>query len=642
MKISISKENSVPVNTGCTGIFFEDINYGLDGGLYAELLENRNFEAKDVHGHIGEYIVTQDGGYAWDVFPEGAPVAVKVKDDRPLFVENPHYLRLVTQRDGCGVSNRAYEGIFLKKGETLRLSFWVRSYDYRGKIRAGVYTKDGAVFEEKCRLHADGQWHRYAFHVRAGQSCEGAQFRFILEKAGTVHIDNFSLIPDNAVYGIFRRDLAELLKALRPGFVRFPGGCVVEGNTLANRYQWKLSVGQPERRRQNWNRWAIHGAGEEGDFRSPFSHYGQTLGVGYYEYFLLCEYLGAKPLPVVGLGIACQYMSKEAVAADDPELEVYIQEALDVVEFANGGRDSVWGRVRAEMGHPEPFGLEYLGLGNEQWETKESEFYRRFEIFSARVREKYPEIKIIGTVGPDVGTPRYEEAWAWTRKNLERDPAFVYASDEHFYVAPEWLYAHTDMYDAYPRTGLVYAGEYAAHVPGVAGSLAPAANVWEGALAEAAFMTGMERNADVVVMRSYAPLFARIGYTQWSPDLIWFDATRAFGSVNYYVQKMYSLLTGEVSYRTQTDTQGTYVSATSAGDITYVKAVNATDSPVTAEVEGDFDFGEMLRIVRMAGEPGDFNSPEEPEKLVPVEVAPTAARTAELPPHSFSVLIFRK
>ena len=415
MKISISKENSVPVNTGCTGIFFEDINYGLDGGLYAELLENRNFEAKDVHGHIGEYIVTQDGGYAWDVFPEGAPVAVKVKDDRPLFVENPHYLRLVTQRDGCGVSNRAYEGIFLKKGETLRLSFWVRSYDYRGKIRAGVYTKDGAVFEEKCRLHADGQWHRYAFHVRAGQSCEGAQFRFILEKAGTVHIDNFSLIPDNAVYGIFRRDLAELLKALRPGFVRFPGGCIVEGNTLANRYQWKLSVGQPERRRQNWNRWAIHGAGEEGDFRSPFSHYGQTLGVGYYEYFLLCEYLGAKPLPVVGLGIACQYMSKEAVAADDPELEVYIQEALDVVEFANGGRDSVWGRVRAEMGHPEPFGLEYLGLGNEQWETKESEFYRRFEIFSARVREKYPEIKIIGTVGPDVGTPRYEEAWAWTR-----------------------------------------------------------------------------------------------------------------------------------------------------------------------------------------------------------------------------------
>ena len=642
MKITISKEGSVPVYSGSTGIFFEDINYALDGGLYAELLENRNFEAKDVHGRIGEYIVTPDGSYAWDVFPAGAPVALKVKDDRALFSENPHYLRVVTQREGCGVSNRAYQGIFLRKGETLRLSFWVRSYDYRGGVRAGAYAQDGAVFEVKCKPRADGKWHRYSFRVRAKAACEGAQFRFILERAGAVHIDNFSLIPDSAVYGIFRRDLAVLLKELRPGFVRFPGGCVVEGNTLANRYQWKNSVGQPERRRQNWNRWAIHGAGAEGDFRSQFSHYGQTLGVGYYEYFLLCEYLGAKPLPVVGLGIACQYMSKEAVGVDDPELETYIQEALDVVEFANGGRDTVWGRVRAEMGHPEPFGLEYLGLGNEQWQTPESDFYRRFELFSARVREKYPDIKVIGTVGPDVGTPCNKEAWAWTLKNLQKDENFVYASDEHFYVPPQWLYEHADMYDQYPRAGKVYAGEYAAHVEGIAGSLSPEANVWEGALAEAAFMTGMERNSDVVVMKSYAPLLARIGYAQWSPDLIWFDAKHAFGSANYHVQKMYSLLTGEVSYKTKADGAGVYVSATSSGDLTYVKAVNATDTAVEAEVEADFDFGEMLRIVRMAGEPGDFNSPEEPEKLVPVEVAPTAARTAQLPPHSFSVMVFRK
>ena len=642
MKITISKENGVPVQQGSMGIFFEDINYALDGGLYAELLENRNFEAKDAHGSIGNYTVVNDGSYAWEVYPAGAPVALKVKDDRPLYVENPHYLRVVTQREGCGVANKAYDGVFLKKGETLRLSFWVRSYDYRGTVRAGVYARGGMIFEVKCKPRADGKWHRYAFRVRAKEACEGAQFRFTLDKAGAVHIDNFSLMPEDAVFGVFRRDLAKLLKELRPGFVRFPGGCVVEGNTLANRYQWKLSVGQTERRRHNWNRWAVHGATEEGDFHSPFSHYGQTLGVGYYEYFLLCEYLNAKPLPVVGLGLACQYMSKEAVGVDDPELETYIQEALDVVEFANGGRDTVWGRVRAEMGHPEPFGLEYLGLGNEQWQTEESDFYRRFELFSARVREKYPEIKVIGTVGPDVGTPRNRQAWAWTLKQLEKDEAFVYASDEHFYVPPQWLYEHADMYDKYPRAGKVYAGEYAAHVEGAAARLSPEANVWEGALAEAAFMTGMERNADVVVMKSYAPLFARIGYAQWSPDLIWFDAKQAFGSANYHVQKMYSLLTGEVSYPTVTDGAGTYASATSSGDLTYVKVVNATAQPVTADVEADFDFGEMLRVVQMKGKLADCNTAAQPQKLVPVEVAPTAARTVELPPYSFSVLVFRK
>ncbi len=642
MKITLSQEHSVPVAAGGLGIFFEDINYAADGGLYAELLENRNFEAKRAHGKIGAFLAEQDGGYAWEAYPAGASVACKVKDDRPLYAENPHYLRVVTQAEKCGVRNKAYDGIFLKKGDVLRLSFWVRSYDLRGFARAGVYTATGAVFEVKAKLRADGKWHRYAYRVRAKADCAGAAFAFTLDKPGAVHIDAFSLMPENAVFGVFRRDLAVLLKELRPGFVRFPGGCVVEGNSLANRYQWKCSVGQPERRKHNWNRWAVHGASREGDFCSQFSHYGQTLGIGYYEYFRLCEYLGAKPLPVLGLGIACQYMSDEAVALDDPALEAYIQEALDVVEFANGGTDTVWGRVRAEMGHPEPFGLEYLGLGNEQWETAQSDFYRRFALFSARVREKYPDIKIIGTVGPDTDTPRSKDAWKWTRNALAKDANFVYASDEHFYAPPGWLYDHVGMYDEYPRAGKVYVGEYAAHIEGKANCLSPEGNVWEGALAEAAFMTGTERNADVVVMKSYAPLLARIGYTQWSPDLIWFDACRAFGSVNYHVQKMYSLYTGDVSYKAVSDAAGVYVSATSSGDLTYVKAVNATDKEVAAEVEGDFAFGDMLRIVQMAGALSDCNTAEQPEKLVPVEVAPTSARAALLPPHSFSVLVFRK
>ncbi len=642
MKIVMTKEGGVPVPAGSLGIFVEDLNYAADGGLYAELIENKNFEAKDVHGHVGAFQVKNDGSFAWSVCPEGAPVAIKVKDDRPCFVENPHYLRIVTERAGCGVQNRAYDGIFLKKGDVLRLSVQMRSYDYRGGVTLGVCERGAAVFSVRCKPRADGKWHRYDFRVTAKADCAGARFALTLDKPGAIHLDDVSLMPENALFGVFRRDLVELLKGLHPGFVRFPGGCVVEGNDLANRYRWKLSVGQRERRRHNWNRWAVHGAGETGDFRSPFSHYGQTLGIGYYEYFRLCEYLRAKPLPVVSLGIACQYMSKEAVAVDDPEIETYIQDALDVVEFANGGRDTVWGRVRAEMGHPEPFGLEYLALGNEQWETPESDFYRRFELFAARVRERWPDIRIIGTLGPDADTPRHDEALAWTRDRLAKDAGFVYASDEHFYAPPQWMYDHVTMYDGYSRDAKIYAGEFACHVPGAAPKLSPEANVWEGALAEAAIMTGMERNADVVVMKSYAPLFARIGWTQWSPDLIWFDATHAFGSASYYVQKMYSELTGETAWKTTADRAGVYASATSAGDITYVKVVNATQERVTADVEADFGFGEMLRVVQMCGALTDCNTLQEPEKLVPVEVAPTSARSVELPPCSFSVLVFRK
>ena len=323
--------------------------------------------------------------------------------------------------------------------------------------------------------------------------------------------------------------------------------------------------------------------------------------------------------------------------------ECFDQEALDLVEFANGGADTVWGRVRAEMGHPKPFGLEYLGVGNEQWEDRGNEFYKRFELFEKRIHEKYPTLKIIGTVGPTVDTPSHKSAWEWTKENLAKNPDFVYASDEHFYASPEWLYQHADMYDDYPSNCRVYAGEYAAHVPGsgCAGFNAPQANVWEGALAEAAFMTGMERNSDIVVMSSYAPLFGRLGYTQWSPDLIWFDGKRAYATVNYYVQQLFSLFTGNVVLNTEAE-GGLYASATELEGLVYVKVVNPSDKEVEAEFEGDFDFGALTRIIRMAGDPAVYNTIDEPEKLVPEDVAPTAPRSLTLPPHSFHVLIFHK
>lgn len=653
MKITMTQEGKIPVTAGGVGLFFEDLNYALDGGLYAEMLENRNFEAKNVWGEWDHYIVEEDGGYGWEAYPAGVKVALKIKTDRALFPENPHYMRIEAAAGG-GVKNKAYDGIYLNKGMGYKISFYARSYDYKGAVRVGVYQNGAALIEKKVKLKKDGAWHRYSVHLKSKVEADKADFCFTLEKAGTVHVDAFSMMPDNAVLGVFRRDLVELMKAMQPGFLRFPGGCVVEGNNLENRYLWKNSIGMPERRKHNWNRWAVHATGPETGWRSAYSHYGQTLGVGYYEYFRLCEYLGAKPLPVVSVGIACQYMSTEFVPLDDPALETYIQEALDVVEFATGGVDTVWGKVRAEMGHPEPFKLEYLGVGNEQWEAEpvqkdtgkpaSNEFYKRFELFEKRIHERYPELKIVGTVGPTVDTPSHKSAWEWTRKNLEQNPDFVYCADEHFYVSPEWMYNNVNVYDSYPRLGKVYAGEYAAHVPGsgAAGFNAPQSNCWEGALAEAAFMTGMERNADVVIMKSFAPLFARLGYTEWCPNMIWFDGKKAYGSASYYVQLLYSGYTGDFSLKTTTDGEKVYASATEREGTVYVKIVNAGEKEVEAEVEADFDFGAMTRVIRLEGELSDYNTVDEPTKIAPEEIAPTAPRSLTLPPRSFNVLVFRK
>ena len=308
MKITIREEGKYTAPGEGVGVFFEDLNYDLDGGLYAEMLENANFEAKDVHGEWDHYIVENDGSYGWT--PTGDGVALKIKWDRPLYIENPHYLRLTVAKAGEGVKNKAYDGIYLQKGMGYTISFHARSYDYKGKLQVGVFAGGKAVLAKKVRLRPDGKWHRYEFHAKSRAELDRASFEVRMTEAGAIHIDCFSMIPDNAVKGIFRRDLAEMVRDLKPKFVRFPGGCVVEGNNLANRYLWKGSVGQKERRRHNWNRWAVHGVCPENNFKTPVSHYGQTLGVGYYEYFLLCECLGAKPLPVVSVGIACQYMSR--------------------------------------------------------------------------------------------------------------------------------------------------------------------------------------------------------------------------------------------------------------------------------------------------------------------------------------------
>ncbi len=655
--IQVNARKSVPVTPGMIGLFFEDINYNLDGGLHAELLENRNFESLKAWGGWDDYHTEFDGLYAWSLWPEGASSALSIQTEAPQNDVNPHYLHAEIAAAGEGFANKAYDGIYLEKGKTYTVSFYARTASYAGKVCAAVVggtSSDGSAsactkspVRAEVTLTADSAWHRYTVGLAAEETLRGAAFVITLCAPGTVDFDFISMIPDDAVCGIFRPDLANKLKEIKPGFLRFPGGCIIEGNNLDNRYQWKKSIGPKETRTFNWNRWAVHNTLEEDGYVGPFSHYGQTLGVGYYEYFLLCEYLGAKPLPVLNVGLACQYQSTQQVPMDTPEFQEFIQDALDLIEFANGDVTTKWGAVRAEMGHPAPFDMTYIGIGNEQWQTEEVDFFSRYEKFEEAIHTVYPDMLLIGSAGPDVTSERYQKAWDWIHARVENNPDFVYAVDEHYYVAPQWLYDNVHFYDNYPRTAKVFSGEYAAHIPGKAGKFnMPSANTFEAALAEAAFLTGVERNADVVVLASYAPLIARLGSTQWSPDLIWFDDTGCYGTPSYYVQKLYSHYMGTRSLETCAEGDSLYASATFCDKCGkyVIKAVNASDQPMKVQISVDADAAVELngtyKCLQMTAGPDEENSVADPEKVSPAEVSLTIENgAAELPAYSFSVVI---
>lgn len=618
MKLTISNTPQAKISEDMYGLFFEDINYSLDGGLYAEMLENRNFEAVYASGCKGGYTVLPDGKYAWRVYEnDGDGSALYIHMEEPLNEVNPHYLVFQAAKAGSSFANKAYDGLYMKKGLEYRVSFYAKAV--RGQADVTVMVKkNGVVYAQaQAAAVAGTDWKQYKCILNVEQDVAQADFVVSVSECAVLAFDHFSMMPSDSVMGIFRRDLVEMLQELHPSFLRFPGGCVVEGNTLANRYRWKESIGPVEKRRFNWNRWAVHNPAGQDIPSCFYPNYGQTLGVGYFEYFLLCEYLKAKALPVLSVGLACQFMSTELVPADSEEMEEFIQDALDLIEFANGGTDTVWGAKRAEMGHPEPFGLEYIGVGNEQWETEESEFFRRASMFEARIHETYPEIKIIGSAGPDVSTERYTKAWEYYRKEMKQNPNCVHAVDEHYYVKPEWLYENVHFYDKYDRDVKVFAGEYACHIPGLASFMnCPRANSLAAALAEASFLTGVERNADVVVMACYAPLFARLGYTQWSPDLIWFNGDKVYGTPSYYVQQMYSCNRGIVTLATdwtaeKEAAEKVYVSAVADenGDV-IAKAVNASDTEKTVEIHLEDGTARKAVVTEIYGNPDDCNSIE--------------------------------
>lgn len=631
MKLEILGNKKVDIQKGMIGIFFEDINYGADGGLYAEMIENRSFEFLDARGDKDAYYQKFDGLYGWSAKSEASKTVLEIREKNPLNEINPHYLH-VSCDEGGGFTNKAYDGIFLRQGQGYRISFYARSS--KVKLQFVVLTKEKTTISLGSVQIDSTSWRKYELEFNADENVQHGVFTIIFEEEAEADFDCISMFPQDAYEGIFRKDLVDLLKELKPGFIRFPGGCVVEGNELSNRYQWKNSVGDVTGRKANWNRWAVHENCEENNFTSLFSHYNQTLGLGYYEYFLLCECVGAKPLPVANVGLACQYQSTQLVERGTGAYKEFIQDVLDLIEFANGNPSTKWGALRAKMGHSEPFNLEMIGIGNEQWQTDKVDFFERYDDFEKAIHEKYPDIKLINSAGPTVHTPTYDAAWENIYKKSENNSKYTYAVDEHYYMSPEWFLENTHFYDKYSRNVKVFSGEYAAHDRDV--SKGELKNNWKSALAEAAFLTGVERNADVVYLASYAPLFARIGYTQWAPDLIWFDDMSSYGTPSFYVQKIYSCYTGTctieskleygeekqifhtVSYTEKTNTEKAKL---------YIKIVNASSNTEKLSIAIPENLKETLKIdskfkvtkILLTGELQGVNSINNPLNIAPQE-----------------------
>lgn len=496
------------------GLFFEDINYAADGGLYAELVKNRSFEFPQ---HF----------MGWKTFGK-----VSLKDDGP-FERNPHYVRLAYAghpHKQTGLDNEGFFGIGIKKGAEYRFSVWARVAEGETPAKIRVELADTkSMGEQQAFATADvtvdsREWKKYQVILKPEVTNPKAILRIFLASRQTVDLEHISLFPVDTWQGHengLRKDLAQALADIKPGVFRFPGGCIVEGTDIASRYDWKKSVGMVENRPLNENRW---------QYTFPhrfFPDYYQSYGLGFYEFFQLSEEIGAEPLPVLSCGLACQFQNPN-MDAHVPlcDLDSYIQDALDLIEFANGAVDTPWGKVRADMGHPAPFNLKFIGIGNEQWGK---EYPEHLEPFVKAIRKKYPDIKIVGSSGPDSEGELFDYLWP-EMKRLKADLV-----DEHFYRPEAWFLSQGARYDNYDRKGpKVFAGEYACHGKGKKW------NHFHASLLEAAFMTGLERNADVVHMATYAPLFAHVEGWQWRPDMIWFDNLNSVRTVSYYVQQLFA------------------------------------------------------------------------------------------------------
>jgi len=594
-----------PVQPTMWGIFFEDINFAADGGIYAELVKNRSFEfLKPLMG--------------WKIMKPDTTTGVLILNQSETNPSNPRYARIsiAPGEPSFGLSNEGFRGMGIRQGVTYHFSVLARQ---RGrsklKMRIELVNHQGTVIGSSTLLPDSESWKRCQVSFAATATEKKAKLNIWFEGEGDLDLDMISLFPGDTWKnrpGGLRADLVQLLADLKPGFIRFPGGCVVEGRELETRYQWKKTIGNIDDRKLIINRWNTEFK------RRDTPDYFQSFGMGFFEYFQLAEDLGAEPLPILSCGMACQYNTAELVPLD--QLDPYIQDALDLVEFANGAADTKWGEIRAQMGHPAPFNLKMIGVGNEQWGPQ---YIERYTVFAKAITEKYPLVKIVSSAGPAPNGKNFEYASAELKKLNAQ------IVDEHYYAKPEWFLENATRYDNYDRNSYkVFAGEYAAH--GAKTGNPQSHNHWKCALSEAAFMTGLERNAAVVQLCSYAPLFAHVDGWQWTPDLIWFDNLQSFGTVNYYVQKMFSNNKGSevlpmvMNNKPLTGQEGLYGSATwdqNSHEI-ILKLVNSKSEPQPVKVVLDRT-KKLVKKARMITLQSDslstFNSLEHPRLLVPVE-----------------------
>ncbi len=610
------------------GLFFEDINFGADGGLYPERVKNKSFEFPDPM--MGWKRMTRgDAKGSLQIF-DAASGSEKA---------NAHYLQItLTSGGGFGVTNEGFRGIGVEQGAEYNFSVKARTAGgAAASLRVELEDDSGKKLGEVVLTGLTPVWKTYSATIRPTATSAKAHLNLVVEGQGAMDVDLISLYPKttwkNRPNGL-RADLAQLLADMKPGFLRFPGGCIVEGRHLETRYQWKTTIGEPSERRLIVNRWNT-------EFRHrPTPDYYQSFGLGYYEYFLLSEDIGAEPLPIMNCGMACQFNSAELAPLEG--LEHYIQDTLDLIEFANGSVATTWGRKRAAMGHPAPFNLKLIGVGNEQWGPQ---YVERYERFAKAIKAKYPKIQLISSAGPSPNDERFHYLWGELRR-LGADIV-----DEHYYMPPKWFRDNAGRYDEYPRTGpKVFAGEYAAQ--SVRTVSPDNKNNWECALSEAAFMTGLERNADVVQMASYAPLFAHLDAWQWTPNLIWFDNLRSYGTPNYYVQKLFSanrgtrVLSVQLNGSPKNGQQNLFASASlddKTGEVV-LKIVNteAASKEVHIALTGASKLAQTAKAFVLASEDLNAeNSLDNARKLSPVEqTMPISSGrvVAKLSPNSLTVL----
>ncbi len=612
------------------GLFFEDINYAADGGLYAELVQNRSFEYSPTDRNdwnsfsFWEY---NTPGYSYG--------SISVETTTPVHPNNPHYAVLDIEHvghekeyvglSGVGIKNAGFDGILVKKGDGYNLSMFVRQLSKNPvSLSAILQAPNGDILAEDKISTTSTDWKKYTAHLTAIESSDSASLLVLATEKGRLALDVISLFPEKTFKGRLnglRPDLAQALADMKPRFIRFPGGCLVHGSGLGNMYRWKNTIGPIEQRVAQKNLWGYH----------------QTAGLGYYEYFQFCEDVGAKPVPVLPAAVSCQNSGgtwriggtgQRALPME--EMGEYIQEVLDLIEWANGPATSTWGAKRAAAGHPAPFNLEYVGIGNEDKITPE--FEARFKLIHGAIKARYPDITIIGTVGPFSDGEDFTRGWEYAG-NLS-----VSIVDEHYYKEPKWYMDNLNRYDAYDRSkAKVYLGEYASW-----------GNKLINALAEAAYMVGLERNGDVVTMASYAPLFAKKDHTQWKTDLIFFDNANLVFTPNYYVQKMFSVNMGDVFYENvvsipsgDSTLVASCVQEHRTGDV-ILKLVNVGVSPAVMQVNlSSFRWiNSDAQQVVLSGSAEAENTFSDPDRIAPVHSAFKASRkfSYTTPPMSLTTI----